>query len=108
MKLLGLACGRKMGNCEILLKEALMSAEELGVEVEIVKGTLAVSGDQVRVHFPEEEQRRSRLTLEGKRIHFWEIADVQREFEKRMHEIPEKIEKYEAYKSYSRPQHKEV
>src|SRR4030042_3949525 len=37
MKLLGLACGRKMGNCEIILKEALMAAEELGAEVEIVR-----------------------------------------------------------------------
>jgi multimeric flavodoxin WrbA len=36
MKLLGLACGRKMGNCEILLKEAMMGAEELGAEVEIL------------------------------------------------------------------------
>ena len=33
-KLLGLACGTTMGNCEILLKEALMGAEELGVDVE--------------------------------------------------------------------------
>lgn len=30
MKLLGLTCGKKMGNCEILLKEALQSAKETG------------------------------------------------------------------------------
>jgi hypothetical protein len=59
----------------------------------------AVSGDEVTVNFPEEEQKKSRLTLEGKRIHFWEIA-------LRMHEIPEKIEKYKSYRPYSRPQHK--
>lgn len=35
MKLLGLTCGRKMGCSEILLKEALMGAEELGIDVEI-------------------------------------------------------------------------
>lgn len=37
MKLLGLSCGRKMGNSEILLKEALMGAEEYGVEVELLR-----------------------------------------------------------------------
>jgi multimeric flavodoxin WrbA len=37
MKLLGFSCGRKVGNTEILIKEALMGAEELGVEVEILR-----------------------------------------------------------------------
>ena len=33
MKLLGLSCGRKMDNTEVVLKEALMAAEEAGAEV---------------------------------------------------------------------------
>ena len=37
MKLLGISCGRKMGNSEILLKEALMAAEKMGVEVEMIR-----------------------------------------------------------------------
>lgn len=37
MKLLGLSAGRKMGNSEILLKEALISAKEFGVEVELLR-----------------------------------------------------------------------
>mgnify|MGYP004614484107 CR=1 FL=1 len=37
MKVLGISCGRKMGNTEILVKEALMGAEELGAEVELVR-----------------------------------------------------------------------
>jgi len=37
MKVLGLICGRKMGNSEILVKEALMGAEELGADVEILR-----------------------------------------------------------------------
>jgi multimeric flavodoxin WrbA len=36
-KIIGLSCGRKNGNSEILLKEALMAAEELGVESEIIR-----------------------------------------------------------------------
>jgi multimeric flavodoxin WrbA/uncharacterized Zn finger protein (UPF0148 family) len=37
MRLLGFSCGRKMGNSEILVKEALMGAEELGVDIEILR-----------------------------------------------------------------------
>lgn len=36
-KIIGLSCGRIGGNSEILLKEALMAAEELGVESEIIR-----------------------------------------------------------------------
>lgn len=38
MKLLGISAGKKMGNSEILLKEALMAAEETGgIDAEIVR-----------------------------------------------------------------------
>lgn len=37
MKILGLTCGRKMSNTEILVKEALMGAREAGAEVELVR-----------------------------------------------------------------------
>jgi multimeric flavodoxin WrbA len=38
MSILGLHCGRRMGNSEILLKEALMGAEEAsGADVEIIR-----------------------------------------------------------------------
>src|SRR4030042_1157588 len=36
-KIIGLSCGRKNGNCEILLKEAAMGAEEHGVRTEIIR-----------------------------------------------------------------------
>jgi len=36
-KIIGLSCGRKNGNSEILLKEAIMGAEELGMESEIIR-----------------------------------------------------------------------
>jgi len=36
-RIVGLSCGRLKGNSEILLKEALMGAEELGVESEIIR-----------------------------------------------------------------------
>ena len=37
MKVLGLTCGRKLSNTEILVKEALMGAQEMGAEVEIIR-----------------------------------------------------------------------
>lgn len=37
MKILGLCCGRKMGNSEILVREALMGAEGMGIDVEIIR-----------------------------------------------------------------------
>jgi multimeric flavodoxin WrbA len=37
MKLLGLSCGRKMQNSEILLREALMAAEDAGAEVSMIR-----------------------------------------------------------------------
>ncbi len=37
MKLLGLSCGRKMQNTEVLVKEAMMAAEEQGAEVGMIR-----------------------------------------------------------------------
>ncbi len=37
MKVLGISCGRRMSNTEILVKEALMGAEEAGAEVEFLR-----------------------------------------------------------------------
>ena len=37
MKVLGISCGRRMSNTEILVKEALMGAEEAGAEVEFIR-----------------------------------------------------------------------
>ena len=37
MKVLGISVGRKMSNTEILVKEALMGAEEGGAEVELIR-----------------------------------------------------------------------
>ena len=37
MNLFALTCGRKMANCEILTKEALIGAEEMGVNVEMLR-----------------------------------------------------------------------
>ena len=62
-----------------------------------IKGTIEIKDGKITPFFSEEEQKKSRLTIEGKRIHFYEILDVFREFQKRAGEVPEKIKKYEHY-----------
>jgi multimeric flavodoxin WrbA len=37
MKVLGISCGRRMSNTEIMIKEALMGAEEAGAEVQFLR-----------------------------------------------------------------------
>jgi multimeric flavodoxin WrbA len=37
VKVLGISCGRRMSNTEIMVKEALMGAEEAGAEVEFIR-----------------------------------------------------------------------
>ena len=36
MRVLGISCGRRIGNTEIMVKEALMGAGETGAEVELI------------------------------------------------------------------------
>jgi hypothetical protein len=33
-----------------------------------------MDGDEITVIFDEEEQKKSRLTLEGERVHFYEVG----------------------------------
>ena len=61
-------------------------------------GELKQKDGKITVTFSMEQQAISRLTLEGKRRHFYEIADVQREFDSRKAELPAKLEKYKSYK----------
>ena len=37
MKILAVSAGRKDGNCEVFTKAALMEAEKMGLEVELVR-----------------------------------------------------------------------
>ena len=37
MRLLGLSCGRKMQNTEVLVKEAMMAAEDVGAEARMIR-----------------------------------------------------------------------
>ena len=41
-----------------------------------IQGKIVMDGDRTTIVFPEEEQKRSILELEVKKIHFYEIREV--------------------------------
>lgn len=63
-----------------------------------INGKLTIDGDRVNVVFSPEEQAKSRLYLEGKRIHFYEIQEVTGEFFSMKDELPARLKKYQASK----------
>jgi len=97
--------GDKPGACPVCHTNLMLVGKTSTVECAIcgIHGKIKVDGDKITVVFPEEEQKKSRLTIEGKRIHFYEILDVAQELEPRLSEITPKLEKYKSYKSYIKP-----
>ena len=92
--------GDDTGTCPVCHCNAMIIGKESIVECAIcgIKGELKEREGAITVTFSEEQQAISRLTLAGKARHFYEIADVQREFDTRKAELPPKLEKYKAYK----------
>jgi multimeric flavodoxin WrbA len=82
----------------------LMVFEKGSAQVECaicgIKGDIKVKDNKIDIVFSEEEQKKSRLTREGKRIHFYEIGDVMRELAPDRDKIPARVEKYKAYDQY--------
>lgn len=85
---------------------AIMENNEIMCPICGIKGKLEVNDGKVSFFFSEEERKKSRLTIEGKRIHFYEILDVFKDFQKRANEVPEKLKKYESYMPYALPPRK--
>lgn len=71
-----------------------------------ITGTIEVDGDNLTVVFSEEEQKKSHMTVEGKRLHGLEIREVAQALEPRKDEIPEKVKKYQSYKAPLKPPRK--
>jgi multimeric flavodoxin WrbA len=100
--------GDKRGTCPVCHLDVMIMGEDATVECAIcgIHGKITMDGNKVKVDFPQEEQKKSVLELEGKRIHFYEIGDVAKEHMPRMGEIPPKLEKYKAYKPFIKPPRK--
>ena len=87
--------GDDPGTCPVCHCNAMLVGRESMVECAIcgIKGELKQKGGKISVTFSKEQQAISRLTLEGKRLHFYEIADVQMGFDSRKHELPARLER---------------
>lgn len=62
-----------------------------------IEGELREVDGKVTITFSSEQQALSRLTLAGKRRHFFEIMDVQREFDQVKPEVRKRVRKYRGY-----------
>jgi flavone/flavonol reductase len=91
--------GDEPGTCPVCHTNLLLVGKKNRVECAIcgIQGLLSVDGDEVTVIFDEEEQKKSHLTLEGRRHHFYELNEVIKKFEQRKSEVSKKLERYKAY-----------
>lgn len=92
--------GDEPGTCPVCHCNAMIVGHESMIECAIcgIKGELREKDGRITVTFSEEQQALSRLTIAGKARHFYEIADVQREFDNHKDQVPPKLEKYKGYK----------
>jgi multimeric flavodoxin WrbA len=77
--------GEETGTCPVCHSDLLRVTDQNPVECPIcgIKGRISLQGDRISVDFPEEEQRKSRLTLEGLQAHWFELQGNQRRAKKK-------------------------
>ncbi|MBP2644876.1 MAG: putative NADPH-dependent reductase [Firmicutes bacterium] len=69
-----------------------------------VKGTLQVSGNKVTFEIAEEEIPHSHVMISGKFAHVDELKQVSLKPNPKIHELPERLKKYQSYLTYSKPE----
>jgi hypothetical protein len=92
--------GDEQGACPACHNGLMVVGKSATIECAIcgIQGTLKIENGTLEVTFTPEEQQKSRLTMEGKRIHFREIGEVTQEFFAVKHEVPARMAKYKSYK----------
>lgn len=91
--------GDEPGTCPVCHCGLLVVGKTAAVECAIcgIQGTLKENDGRVEVNFSPEEQQKSRLVMEGKRIHFHEIQEVTGEYFATKDQLPARIEKYRTH-----------
>jgi len=92
--------GDEEGTCPVCHCDIMVVGKTSQIECAVcgIQGELKEKDGKVAVTFSPEQQAISRLTLAGKQRHFFEIGDVQREFDGRKGEMPARMAKYGPYK----------
>ncbi|MBW2065940.1 MAG: flavodoxin family protein [Deltaproteobacteria bacterium] len=100
--------GDEPGTCPMCHSNVMLVGKTTTVECAIcgIKGELREKDGEVTVTFPEEQKAISRLTLEGKRIHFDDVVQTVGKNVHLMGEIPSKLEKYKSMKPVKPPKRK--
>ena len=101
--------GDEPGTCPVCHNDLMIVGKESPIRCAIcgMQGEITVENGKITVVFSEEERRKSHLTFENKQFHGQEVMEVGRELAPRKDEIPEKVKKYQAYKSPLKPPSKE-
>ena len=68
-----------------------------------VKGTLNVVDGKVKFEVKEEDKAHSHIRLSGKFEHCDELKNVSLKPAPNVHELPQRLEKYKNYLTYSKP-----
>jgi multimeric flavodoxin WrbA len=68
-----------------------------------VHGALKIEGDTIRMEVGEEEKVRSHVLMSGKEIHDQDLRSLLTRLPPNMDELPQRLEKYKNYLSYSKP-----
>jgi len=99
--------GDEIGTCPVCHSNVLTVGKKNPIECPIcgIKGEIKVDGDEITVTFPEEEQKRSRLTIAGKREHYVELQENFKIMRQKadLDQIPRRIEKYKGYREVKKP-----
>lgn len=100
--------GDSAGTCPVChLDMVIMRGSFVECAVCGIKGKIVMDGDQTIIVFTEEEQKRSILELEGKKIHFNEIREVTQCHMPKIDEIKILAEKYKKFDRLIKPPSKQ-
>ena len=100
--------GKEFSVCPVCHNSLMVAGRDTTLECAVcgIHGNLRLSGKKMIVTFSRREQEKSRLKLEGKRIHHFEIMEVSKALEPLKSKIPAKLKKYKEYKSPGVPTRK--
>jgi hypothetical protein len=97
--------GEETATCPVCHTNLMIVGKNSPIECAVcgIAGEIKVNNGKISVVFPKSEIAISRYTDEGKRIHHFETWDVLKKLEPRLHELPAKLEKYQAYEKITLP-----
>jgi multimeric flavodoxin WrbA len=97
--------GEERATCPVCHTNLMVVGGDSPIECAVcgIKGNIRVTDGKITVDFSAKEQKKSRLKIEGKRIHHFEVLDVAKALEPHNNQIPAKVKKYKSYKSPTLP-----